>query len=118
MKIYIATPVNGRNEGTLEEKQKAAQQRCYALRDEIKKHYPDAEFWSSVTNVVIARKGLPEREADIMGTCVRHVMLSDIVFLDWGHVYSKGCGVEQFVASTYGKKIIYAKDLGIEPEKV
>lgn len=118
LNVYIATPVNGRTEATLLEKQKTAQQRCYKLMEEIKKHYPDAECWSSVTNMVIARQGLPEREADIMGNCVRHVMLSDIVFLDWGHVYSKGCGIEQFVASTYGKKIIYAKDLGIEPENI
>ena len=116
MKIYIATPVNARSEATLEEKQKAAQQRCYALREEIRKHYPDAEFWSSVTNVVIARKGLPEREADIMGTCVRHVMLSDIVFFDWGYEQSKGCTVEHITALIYEKKIIHAYELSIEQD--
>ena len=118
MKIYIATPVNGRSEATLEEKQKAAQQRCYALREEIRKHYHDAEFWSSVTNVVIARKGLADREAAIMGTCVRHVMLSDIVFFDWGYEQSNGCTVEHTTALVYGKKIIHAYDLSIEPEKL
>lgn len=118
MKIYIATPVNARREATLEEKQKAAQQRCYALREVIRKHYPDAEFWSSVTNIVIARKGYADREADIMGTCVRHVMESDIVFFDWGYEQSKGCTVEHTTALTYGKKIIHAYDLSIEPEKL
>lgn len=47
MKIYLATPVNGRKEGTLEEKQEAAQERINEMADYMGRIYPDAEFMSS-----------------------------------------------------------------------
>ena len=105
MKIYIATPVNARKEATLIEKQRAALERVNVLKEKVKELHPNAEVWSSVGNIVVARKGLPEREAQIMGTCVRMVMESDIIVLDQGWWDSKGCNVEKYTAETYGKQI-------------
>ena len=116
MKIYIATPVNGRKEATLIEKQEAAQKRCYYLRERLAGFYPDAKFWSSVTNIVVARKGMPDREAPIMGSCIREVLSADIVFFDRGWEESNGCQLEHYAACLYGKTIRYACELNIEPE--
>lgn len=105
MKIYIATPVNARKEATLIEKQRAALERVNVLKEKVKELHPNAEVWSSVGNIVVARKGLPEKEAQIMGACVRMVMESDIIVLDRGWWDSKGCNVEKYTAETYGKQI-------------
>ena len=105
MKIYIATPVNARKEATLIEKQRAALERVNVLKEKVKELHPNAEVWSSVGNIVVARKGLPEREAQIMGTCVRMVMESDVILMDRGWRQSKGCNVEHYVAQIYGVEI-------------
>ena len=105
MKVYIATPVNGRKEPTLIEKQRGALARVNELKTKVKELHPSASVWSSVGNIVVARKGMPEREAAIMGSCVRMVMESDIILLDRNWWDSKGCNVEKFTAETYGKQI-------------
>ena len=111
MKIYIATPVNARKEPTLIAKQAAAFKRVCELRKEIEKYLPDAEVRSSVTNIVVARKGLEDREAAIMGSCVRMVMESDVILMDDGGGDSHGCKVERFTAQEYGKEIWTLFDL-------
>ena len=105
MKIYLASPVNGRKEKTLKEKQQAAMKRIDEMADYLVKFYPDAEFWSSVGNMPIARHGDESKEAKIMGHCVTMVMESDMVILDDGWENSKGCTVERFVALQYGKQV-------------
>lgn len=113
MKIYIATPVNARSEATIEEKRKAAYQRVLELKGKLMAIYPDAEFHSSFDDDIAPLSKPIELlpESVVMGKCVTCVMECDAILMDWGHVFSKGCGVEQFVASTYGKKIIYPSDL-------
>ena len=105
MKVYIATPVNGRKEPTLIEKQRGALARVNELKTKVLELHPSATILSSVGNIVVARKGLPEREAAIMGSCVRMVMESDIIVLDQGWWDSKECNVEKYTAETYGKQI-------------
>jgi hypothetical protein len=105
MKVYIATAVNGRKEPTLQEKQRAALVRVNEIKAKVKELHPSASVWSSVGNIVVARKGMPEREAAIMGSCVRMVMESDILVLDRGWWDSKGCNVEKYTAETYGVQI-------------
>ena len=105
MKVYIATPVNGRKEPTLIEKQRAALARVNELKAKVKELHPSASVWSSVGNIVLARKGMPNTEPRIMGSCVRMVMQSDIIVLDRGWWDSKGCNVEKFTAETYGIQI-------------
>jgi nucleoside 2-deoxyribosyltransferase len=110
MKIYLATPVNGRKEKTLHEKMKAALANIQAMAKIVIKAYPDAEFMSSfeipdiralVNNHPVA---LPT-EARIMGECVCMVMEADMIVLDDGWECSQGCTVERFVAMQYGKQV-------------
>ena len=118
MKIYIATPVNARKEGTLEEKREAAWKRVMHLRKIIKETNPKAECHSSFENHIApinADAGLLN-EATIMGRCVTEVMECAAILVDWRYENSRGCVVEHTTAVVYGKKIINAKDLDIEPE--
>ena len=121
MKIYIATPVNARSEGTLEEKRKAAWMRVCYLKVEIAHKIPDTEFHSSfdndITSVEVTKFTYLPSEAKIMGKCVQRVMECDAILMDWGYENSKGCTVEHTTALTYGKRVIHAWDLNIEPEK-
>lgn len=105
MKIYLASPVNGRKEKTLKEKQKAAMKRIDEMADYLVKFYPDAEFMSSFNIIGVKYHVDDLSEAVIMGACVRMVMESDMVILDDGWERSKGCTVERFVAWEYGKKV-------------
>ena len=119
MKIYIATPVNARKEATLEEKRKAAYKRVDKLRILARRNYPHSEYHSSFESHIApinADAGLLN-EAAIMGRCVTEVMECDAILMDWGYENSKGCTIEHTTALTYGKKIIHAYDLDIEPEK-
>lgn len=115
MKVYLATPVNGRNEKTLREKMYAACHRIEEMKDivkELKREYHDVTFTSSfdiksVKNYllgIVNERNLSESR--IMGECVRMVMEADLVVMDDYGVESHGCCVEQFVAEQYGKEII------------
>ena len=105
MKVYIATPVNGRKEPTLIEKQRAALARVNEIKAKVLELHPSACIKSSVGSLYFARAGKEELEARIMGNCVRMVMQSDIIVLDRGWWDSKGCNVEKFTAETYGVQI-------------
>ena len=121
MKIYIATPVNGRSEATLEEKRLAAYYRMCEIRKQLHWKFPDAEFHSSFDEHIAPirrdRFDIEWYEATIIGRCVTEVMNCDAILMDWGYEQSKGCTVEHTTALTYGKKIIHAFDLDIEPER-
>lgn len=111
MQIYIATPVNARKENTLKAKQVAAKLRVIELREQIKKHLPDAKVVSSVTHIFAATRGRVDAEARIMGACIQMVMESDIILMDDGWGDSHGCKVERFTAQEYGKQIWTLFDL-------
>ena len=115
MKVYIATPVNGRPEATIEEKRKAAYHRVCHLKVALKRLMPDAEFHSSFDediaplDIELTKKmfgvELPS-EPVIMGKCVQRVMECDALFLDMGWLMSKGCNLEYQTARLYDKQII------------
>ena len=110
MKIYLATPVNGRNEKTLREKMKAAYERIQHMKEQLRKEYHDARFCSSfdiegIRLYMYDEALAPIPEPVIMGKCVRMVLESDLVVLDEDWMQSKGCRLEDFVASLYGKQI-------------
>lgn len=118
MKIYIATPVNGRKEATLEEKREGAYKRVKELEYKLSKSVNGmefAEFHSSFDsdiapiNVELTRKmygyELPS-EAIIMGKCVQRVMECDAIYMDIFNMDSKGCRIESYVANVYGKMIV------------
>ena len=104
MKIYIATPVNARNEETLEEKREKAWDRMCEIRKQLHKRYPDAEFHSSFDAHIapIDKPVTMMTEATIMGKCVTEVMECDMVVLDYDWQQSKGCRLENRTAQIYG----------------
>ena len=102
MKIYLATPVNGRKEKTMRDKQRAAYKRIVEMSVYLHKRFPDADFVSSFDYV---KPGVILSEPVIMGHCVQLVMECDMIVLDDGWENSSGCTVERFVAMQYGKKV-------------
>ena len=122
MKIYIATPVNARSEATLVRKREKASDRVAEIIGFIEDYYTEKEPDISIEchssfDIDIAPLYSNKPEPEIMGACVQRVMECDAILMDWGYEQSKGCTVEHTTALTYGKKIIHAYDLNIEPEK-
>ena len=104
MRIYIATPINGRNERSFEDKYREAEKRVDALRNVLR---TDPRFWSHsfVSSIEINAPG-SQTEAMAMGKCIAAVLECDAVYLDHGWQDSKGCNAEYQTAKIYGKKII------------
>jgi len=112
MKVYISTPINGRDETTIVEKLDGARQRVEELESLIrtKDKYKDAELISTFDSKVNA--GFMEQpECDVLARCIRAVLQCDVVFFDIGYLNSKGCMLEYYAAKIYGKKIILYGDL-------
>ena len=110
MNVYIATPVNGRKEATLELKQEAARQRAEYLKKCVKAVFPDAVCWSSF-DLMIPYILRDMSEGEIMGRCVQLIMEKiDFVLMDAGYGNSKGCLLEYSTATIYGKDIISLND--------
>lgn len=105
MKVYLATPVNGRKEKTLEAKQRAAMERIDEMADFLKDRIYEAEFVNPVRTILTYHNGANKHEALIMGSCVKMVMMCDMIVLDDGWECSQGCTVERFVAMQYGKQV-------------
>ncbi len=100
-KIYIATPVNARQEKTFELKKIMAEHRIQALSEIIG---CDDRFQNCITC------GFPDvvttdDEARSMGECIQAVIEADAIYLDHGWQASKGCNLEYRAAKIYGKDI-------------
>lgn len=104
MKIYIATPVNGRKEKTLRAKLEAAEERVAEIYDYIHGYYPSAD-WYSVFKYMEAEYLETCEESEIMGACVNMVIQCDMIVLDDGWESSRGCTIERYIAMQYGKQI-------------
>ena len=98
MKIYLATPVNGRKEKTLAAKLTAALRRVQEMKHYLEKRVDGAEYYSSMD---MWNDLATMTEAQIMGECTRMVMESDLVVLDDGWECSRGCTVERYIALQY-----------------
>lgn len=106
MKIYIATPVNGRKEATLDEKRIKAFERVNEIAVKLFERYPDAEIHSSFDQDISPFSILKNpTEAEIMGKCVQRVMECDMIVLDSTCKESKGCVIELRTADVYGKEL-------------
>lgn len=103
MRIYISTPVNGRNEATFEEKRKAAYRRAVMLKAYLHDEYPDAEILTPFDAVPLDSS---MNEPEAIGRCVTLLLTCDTVLLDRGWTASKGCNLEYRAAKLYGKEII------------
>lgn len=104
MKIYIATPVNGRKEKTLREKLNEAFRSVRLMGSYLLNFYNDAEF-VSVFSIAPPMNLINCDESYIMGRCIEMVIDCDIIVLDDGWESSRGCTIERYVAMQYGKQI-------------
>ena len=102
MKLYIATPINARQEPTMREKLVAAKRRVQMLKkilaDDVR--FKDYEMIS--TFGFNDWNGTEERA---MSRCIYYVLTSDAIYLDHGWTASKGCNLEYQAAKIYGKQI-------------
>ena len=105
MTIYLATPVNGRKEKSLDEKRRKAYERIKMMEQYLRPKFGEANFVSSFDFAPLDGP-IDWTEASIMGACVEMVMTSDLVILDSENsLNSKGMIVESYVARIYGIKV-------------
>lgn len=104
MTVYVATPVNGRKEPTIKEKQDAAFERVKEIGDELRIQYPDTTITICSFGSIADIETMHERE--IMCKCVDLLMSCQAAYFDDGWRDSKGCTVEHTVAEQYNIKIL------------
>ena len=102
MKLYIATPINARQEPTMREKLVAAKHRVEMLKAIIANdiRFKDYELISTFDF-----NDWNETEEKAMSRCIYHVLTSDAIYLDLGWTMSKGCNLEHLAARIYDKQI-------------
>ena len=102
MKLYIATPINARQEPTMREKLVAAKHRVEMLKAIIANdiRFKDYELISTFDF-----NYMNDVEEEAMSRCIYHVLISDAIYLDHGWTASKGCNLEYLTAAIYGKQI-------------
>ena len=102
MKLYIATPINARQEPTMREKLVAAKRRVEMLKAIIADNdqFSDYDLISTFDF-----NYMNDVEEKAMSRCIYHVLTSDAIFLDLGWTASKGCNLEYQAAKIYGKQI-------------
>ena len=102
MKLYIATPINARQEPTRLEKLVAAKHRVEMLKailaDDVR--LKDYELISTFDF-----NDMNDTEEKAMSLCIYHVLTSDAIYLDHGWTASNGCNLEYLTAKIYGKQI-------------
>lgn len=105
MRLYIALPINSREEKTKKARFRAAERRSEQLRAMLAQR---AEFELSdiVTPFDVNPLSEPVSEETALGRCVAAVLRCDAIYLDKGWKGSKGCNLEYHAAITYGKRII------------
>ena len=105
MRVYIATPINGRHDGRdFNEKLALAKGRVKCLKQVLSEDpaFDDYEFTSTFD---IHPNGSMPAEHKAMGDCIALVMTCDAIMLDHGWLQSKGCNLEYRAAKIYGKEI-------------
>ena len=102
MKLYVATPINARQEPTMREKLVAAKHRVEMLKEILS---DDVRFKKYELISTFDFNDMYDTEERAMSRCIYHVLTSDAIFLDLGWTASKGCNLEYQVAKIYGKQI-------------
>lgn len=117
-KVYIATPINNRPEENIELRLIGARKRIDLIRYKFtfdsgrfecdnNGHFQHNAIMYS-TFGINSPCFLQRSEAECLANCVRLIMECDAIIIDKGlGIPSKGMAVEEFVARTYGKTIIY-----------
>lgn len=93
MKLYIATPINGRREETFAVKFEAAQARVQELKEQLRANPKFAKYTQMTSGVDVCPLGA-YTEAKAVGRCVQAVLESDAVYMDMDYERSKGCLLE------------------------
>ena len=102
MKLYIATPINARQEPTMREKLVAAKHRVERLKEILA---DDVRFKKYELTSTFDFNDMYDTEEKDMSRCIYHVLTSDAIYLDHGWTASKGCNLEYQAAKIYGKQI-------------
>ena len=102
MKLYIATPINARQEPTLREKLVAAKRRVEMLKEILA---DDVRFKDYELISTFDFNDWNDTEEKAMSRCIYHVLTSDAIYLDHCWTASKGCILEYITAKSYGKEI-------------
>ena len=102
MKLYIATPINARQEPTMREKLVAAKRRVEMLKAIIA---DDVRFKNYELISTFDFNDWNETDEKAMSRCIYHVLTSDAIYLDLGWTASKGCNLEYQTAKIYDKQI-------------
>ena len=103
MKLYIATPINARQEPTMREKLVAAKRRVEMLKANLA---DDVRFKNyELISTFDFNNMYDADEEKAMSRCIYHVLTSDAIYLDHGWTASKGCNLEYLTAKIYGKLI-------------
>ena len=102
MKLYIATPINARQEPTMREKFVAAKHRVEMLKEILA---DDVRFKNYELISTFDFNLMNDVEEKAMLRCIYHVLTSDAIYLDHGWTASKGCNLEYLTAKIYGKLI-------------
>jgi hypothetical protein len=118
-KVYVATPVNGRTEPTLEEKKEAALARCIEVRGHLERLHPD---WVICYSFMVCPINQVLTEAEAMGRCVTLLMSCDMIVMDDSvlstNKQSKGCKLEWWAADVYSIEKKFLKDIFVEPKEI
>ena len=102
MKLYIATPINARQEPTMREKLVAAKRRVEMLKAILA---DDVRFKKYELISTFDFNDMYDTEEREMSRCIYHVLTSDAIYLDHDWTASKGCNLEYLTAKIYGKQI-------------
>ena len=102
MKLYIATPINARQEQTMREKLDAAKHRVEMLKAILA---DDVRFKKYELISTFDFNDMYDTEEMAMSRCIYHVLTSDAIYLDHGGTASKGCNLEYQAAKIYDKQI-------------
>lgn len=103
MKLYIATPINARQEPTMRDKLFSAKHRVEMLKEILA---DDVQFKDyELTSTFDFNNMYDADEEKAMSRCIYHVLTSDAIYLDHGWTASNGCNLEYRAAKIYGKQI-------------
>lgn len=100
MKLYIATPINGRREETFAGKFEAAKARVQELKERLRSDKRYAKYDQMTSGVDVCPLGA-FTEAKAVGRCVQAVLESDAVYMDCGYEQSAGCLLEYDTCRRY-----------------
>lgn len=114
MKIYIATPINGRPEKTFAEKRAAAALRIEELKALLRQDERFASYQEMTSGIDVCTPDMKEPEA--IGRCVSEVLRCDAVYMDCGYEQSTGCMTEHDVCRRY-KIPVYGENWQLDWEE-